>query len=445
MTSAFRWGVATSAYQIEGGRTSAKGESIWDRFAHTPGRIIDGTTGDVACDHFNRWIEDVDLIADLGVTAYRFSIAWTRILPKGRGAVSNEGIAFYSDLIDVLIERGIEPVPTLYHWDLPQALEDQGGWRNRKTVDAFVEYASTVVDAYGDRVGTWITQNEPWVAAFLGHLEGVHAPGLTEWKAALVAAHHILLSHGRATTAMRSLQPGLSVGIALDCRPSYPASDSEADVAAQRHFDGFRNRWFFDPVFGKGYPADMMRAYEERGRIEASPSWINPGDLDDIAAPIDFLGINYYTSIAISDGADETEDTGVPAGLHPPDGYSEMGWEVTPDALGSFLDRVHAEYAPLSISITENGASYSDGPSGDGSIDDARRSEYLRVHIEAVVAARERGVPVDGYFVWSLMDNYEWALGYTQRFGIVWVDHDSGMRVPKASYHWYRQRILAGI
>ena len=442
----FLWGVATSAYQIEGGRTAPKGESIWDRFAHTPGRILGGDTGDVACDHFRRWKEDVALMADLGVTAYRFSIAWTRIHPDGTGPAQPEGLEFYDHLIDALIANDIEPLPTLYHWDLPQKLEDDGGWRSRATIDAFAEYATTVVTAYGDRVKSWITHNEPWVAAFIGHLDGVHAPGLSDWEAALSSGHHILVSHGRATRAMRETVPDIRVGIALDCRPSYPATDSDEDRSAQRHFDGFRNRWFFDPVFGRSYPQDMIAAFRDRGRFDgALPPWVQEGDLAEIAAPIDFLGINYYTSIAIAAGADEAEYTGVAPGPNPPDGFTEMGWEVTPGALTEFLVRIGDEYAPTSILITENGASYSDRPDPSGSVQDDRRIAYIDKHIDAVAEARARGVPVDGYFVWSLLDNFEWSLGYTQRFGLVWVDHNDGNRLPKESFGWYRSRINAGI
>lgn len=385
-------------------------------------------------------------MADLGVDAYRFSIAWTRIHPDGSGPPEPEGLAFYDRLIDALLAKGIEPLPTLYHWDLPQALEDRGGWRNRATIDAFAEYASTVVEAFGDRVRSWITHNEPWVAAFVGHLEGVHAPGLTDWESALTAGHNILVSHGRAVRAMREASAGIQIGIALDCRPSWPASDSEADRAAQRHFDGFRNRWFFDPVFGLGYPQDMLDAFRDRGRFESEiPAWVHPGDMAEIAATLDFLGINYYTSIAVRAGADETEDTGVAPGPNPPAGYTEMGWEVTPQALTDFLVRVHNDYRPPSVLVTENGASFSEGPDNAGSIHDDRRISYLDGHIGAVGDARAQGVPVDGYFLWSLLDNFEWSLGYSQRFGIVWVDHADGQRLPKDSYDWYRNRIRAGI
>ncbi|MBT8212588.1 MAG: beta-glucosidase [Acidimicrobiia bacterium] len=443
MRDEFTWGVATSAYQIEGGvAEDGRGETIWDRFTHTPGRVIDGATGDVACDHYHRWEEDVALMRELGVDGYRFSIAWARVLPEGTGDVNQAGVDFYDRLIDALLDAGITPYPTLYHWDLPQALEDGGGWRSRDTVGAFAEYADAITKRLGDRVSTWITHNEPWVAAFVGHLEGAHAPGLTDWGAALTAAHHLLVSHGEAAAVIRQNVPNSRVGIALDCRPSYPATDSAADAGAHRHFDGFRNRWFFDPVFGRGYPDDMVAAYRDRGRIgPGTPEFIQPGDMDLIGAPIDFLGINYYTSLPISAGADETEDTGIMPGVTVPDGFTEMGWPITPAALTGFLQRVHREYDPPSIFITENGASFSDGPGPEGTVDDQRRIDYLAAHVAAVAAAAESGVPVDGYFAWSLLDNLEWSLGFTQRFGLVWVDHDTGRRVPKASFDWYRERI----
>jgi beta-glucosidase len=443
MPDGFQWGVATSAYQIEGGRNEdGKGDSIWDRFTHLPGTTFCAQSGDIACDHYHRWSEDIRLMADLGITAYRFSTAWTRILPDGDGDINQAGLDFYSHLVDELLAADIVPWVTLYHWDLPQALEDRGGWRNRYTVDAFVHYASVVSAALGDRVKNWITHNEPWVAAFIGHLDGAHAPGLKDWDAALTAGHHLLLSHGRAVPVIRSNSPGSEVGIALDCRPSRPASDAPADIAAQHHFDGFRNRWFFDPVFGRGYPRDMVDGYRARGRYESErPPFEQPGDLDEMGARIDFLGINYYTSLTVAAGGEETEATGVPSGPNPPEGFTEMGWEMTPDALTEFLVRVNREYQPSKILITENGASYGDGPGSDGVIHDQRRIDYIRLHLVAVREAIDLGVPVDGYFVWTLLDNFEWSLGFSQRFGLVWVDHETRARIPKDSYHWYAKVI----
>lgn len=436
--SDFTWGVATSAYQIEGGREDGKGLSIWDTFAHTPGKTYAGQTGDIACDHYHRWKEDVVLMARLGVNAYRFSIAWTRVIPDGEGALNQAGLGFYDRLVDELLAAGIQPWVTLFHWDLPQALEEQGGWRNRTTADAFASYVSVVGRALGDRVSNWLTINEPWVAAFIGHYEGAHAPGLTDFDAALRAGHHLLLAHGKGVAALRDSSPHSHVGLALDCRPSQPATDG--DMETQRHFDGFRNRWFFDPVFGKGYPDDMVSDYRTAGR---KLDFEQPGDANIIAQNIDFLGVNYYTSLLVGAGGGESEGTGVAPGPEPPTGYTEMGWHVTPEALTHFLQRVHDEYGPPAIYVTENGASYSDGPDVDDRIDDQRRIEYLQAHVEAASAALMAGVPVAGYFVWSLLDNFEWGHGFSQRFGLVWVDFDNGRRLPKASFDWYK-RIITG-
>ena len=441
--SSFAWGVATSAFQIEGAPTAdGKGESIWDRFSHEPGRILDGSTGDVTCDHYHRWEEDVALMAELGVTAYRFSIAWTRVLPNGTGEINRAGLAFYDRLVDALVEAGIAPYVTLYHWDLPQALEAAGGWRNRDTVDAFVAYAGVASEALGDRVENWTTHNEPWVSAFVGHRDGRFAPGRTSFAEALTVAHHLLLSHGRAVPVIRANSPAAAVGIALDCRPATPATDKDAD--AQKLFDGFRNRWFFDPVFGKGYPADMVAAYRKAGHFETPrPPFIEAGDMADIAAPIDFLGVNYYTSLAIREGQELTEATGVPPSAPAPEGYTEMGWPITPAALTSYLGHLSDEYSPPAIIISENGASYSDGPDDQGVVADERRIRYLSRHIDAVGSAIAAGVPVTGYFAWTLLDNLEWSSGFTQRFGLVWVDHDTQQRIPKQSFYWYRDAIAA--
>jgi beta-glucosidase len=434
----FTWGVATSAYQIEGAREE-RGESIWDRFAHTPGSIIDGSTGDVACDHYHRVGEDVDLMSSLGVSAYRFSVAWTRVLPDGTGRVDAAGLGFYDALVDQLLDAGITPWVTLYHWDLPQRLEDAGGWPNRATVGAFLEYTDLVTSRLGDRVKNWITINEPWVAAFLGYRDGIHAPGRRDWSDALAAAHHLLLAHGRAVPVIRASVAEASVGIALDCRPSSPATDRLEDARAQRHFDGFRNRWFFDPVFGRGYPDDMVKAYRARGRFSGErPPFVREGDLAEIAAPIDFLGLNYYTSVDVAAGSEEADDPERAPGADQPEGFTEMGWRNTPGALRRYLSYLHREYAPPRIVVTENGAGYGDGPEET----DERRIEYLETHVDAVGRAIDAGVPVDGYFVWSLMDNFEWGLGYTQRFGLVWVDSETLERVPKRSFTWYRDQIV---
>ncbi len=433
----FTWGVGTSAYQIEGAWCSeGKGESIWDRFFHerqtTP-------NGDVACDHYHRLDTDLDLLADLGVDAYRFSTAWARVLPEGIGKPNPAGLAFYDRLVDGLLARGITPWLTLYHWDLPQILHESGGWPVRESVHWFAEYTELMADRFGDRVNNWITINEPWVASFLGYRDGIFAPGEQDFATALRAAHHQLLAHGAATRILRDAVPNAQIGIALDCRPALPASDSAADIAATRHFDGFRNRWFFDPVFGKGYPQDMVAAYTESGTMPEG--LILPGDTDMIAAPVDFCGINYYTSLLIDSTVAEREATEGPVGAPAVPGYTEMGWRIDPDALGAFLRRVHTEWKPPSIVVTENGASFSDGPSPDGRVHDTRRIDYLDSHIAQVESLRQEGIPVDGYFVWSFLDNLEWVSGFAQRFGLVHVDHSTQARTIKDSGYWYRDRI----
>lgn len=433
----FVWGAATSAFQIEGGRTDGKGQSIWDTFSDR-GRLAD--RADLACDHYHRWPADVALMKELGLDAYRLSIAWTRILPEGTGAVNQKGVDFYKRLIDGVIEAGITPWVTLHHWDLPQTLQNQGGWAARETVGAFVEYVEVVVAALGDRVSHWITQNEPWVAAVLGYAEGVFAPGVADWKSGILAGHHLLLAHGEGMAAIRSRSVNAKVGLALDCRPARPASQRAEDVDAWKHFDGYRNRWFFDPLFGHGYPDDIMSSYRGMGRIH-DVEWIRNGDLDLISSPIDFLGLNYYTSLVIEAGQEEGERSGVDPGPQPPPGFTEMGWAVTPEALTEFLGRINEDYWQGPIYITENGASYSDGPGRDGAIHDVRRIEYLHSHLAAIEAAIDQGMPVAGYFHWSLLDNLEWLAGFSQRFGLIHVDPETMVRTPKASFEWYRDVI----
>lgn len=436
----FLWGAATSAYQIEGGRNEeGKGDSIWDRFSDQ-GRLR--APGDVACDHFHRWREDVDLIAGMGANAYRFSVSWPRVVPDGSGWVNQEGLDFYRRLVAALRDHEITPVVTLYHWDLPQELQEKGGWAERSTVDAFARFACLVAGALGEETGYWITQNEPWVAAMLGHRDGVFAPGVSEWPTALTVAHHLLVAHGLATHEIRNVVGEAKVGIALDCRPAQPASDSERDEEAARHFDGFRNRWFFDPVFGRGYPEDMMRVYREKGRIDSDV--FHEDDQEMIAAPIDFLGLNYYTTVTVAAGAEERDEPEAEPGPDPAPGFTEMGWRIDPSGLSSYLQHLHATYSPPSIVISENGASFSDGPDEDGVIDDQRRIAYLQGHVRAVAEARQAGVPVDGYFVWSLMDNLEWLEGFAQRFGLIWIDQNTLDRVPKRSYDWYRRLATTG-
>jgi beta-glucosidase len=440
----FLWGVATSAYQIEGAvREDGRGESIWDRFSHTPGKTHGGDTGDVACDHYHRWEEDLDLLASLGVGAYRFSIAWPRVQPRGSGQPETRGLDFYRRLTDGLLARGITPVATLYHWDLPQALEDAGGWPARDTALRFADYAQLVYRALGDRVGYWITHNEPWVAAFLGYFEGIHAPGRTDLSAALRAAHHLLLSHGLAVGAYRAEGLAAPIGISLNEIPALPASDGEDDVEAARIADGHTDRWFLDPLFKGGYPADMLEKYEAVGHpLDA----VQDGDLERIGAAIDFLGLNYYTRILVR--SDPKAPLGYSSAEPDPRGLpvTSMGWPIDPQGLRDMLLRVHGEYtsdssADLPLYITENGAAFADRPGPDGRIDDQPRVAYLREHLEAAGEAAAAGVPLRGYFCWSLMDNFEWAEGYRQRFGIVHVDFATQRRTPKASADSYRRVI----
>jgi len=443
----FVFGVATSSYQIEGAYDEdGRGPSIWDTFCRTPGKVRNGENGDVACDHYHRVEADVALMKSLGVSAYRFSIAWPRIFPTGLEDTPNEaGLAFYERLVDTLLAAGITPWVTLYHWDLPQGLGDRGGWTNRATVDAFVRFADAVGRRLGGKVRHFITHNEPWCVSMLGYMNGEHAPGHTDWPEALAAAHHVLLSHGLAVPVLRAASPGALVGITLNFCPAYPASPSEADADATRHSDGFFNRWYLAPLLGQGYPADMVRDYTERGYLPASGlPFLRPGDVEAMGATIDFLGVNYYSrGIIRSDRVPEAENA--PRTIPEPDVKTDIGWEVYPDGLHDLLVRLAADCPGLPLVITENGASYATGPSADGAIHDAARLEYLRGHLLACRRAMDAGVPLTGYFAWSLMDNFEWAHGYAQRFGLVWVDYATQERVPKDSALWYAQVARTGV
>jgi len=436
----FVWGVATSSYQIEGAASEdGRGESVWDTFTRVPGKIADGSNGDAACEHYHRYRDDVALMKRLGMKAYRFSIAWPRVLPAGRGAVEPRGLDFYSRLVDALLEAGIEPYATLYHWDLPQPLQNEGGWGVRTTAEAFLEYAEVVTRRLGDRVKRWITHNEPWCVSILGYQRGLHAPGVEDFPTALAASHHLLLSHGWAVPVVRANVPGAQVGIALNLNPGTPASPSEADRDACRRFDGFFNRWYLDPLYGRGYPEDVVADYAADGHLPPSGlPVIQGGDLSAIAVPCDFLGINYYMRTVVrSDRVSETENAPRTVHLAPRSEWTEMGWEVWPDGLSDILQRVHRDYAPGPLFVTENGASYSTGPDATGSVPDVARIAYLKGHLAAASRALQLGVPLAGYFVWSLLDNFEWERGYTQRFGITWVDYATQARTAKDSALWY--------
>jgi beta-glucosidase len=433
-----RLGAATASYQIEGAvHDDGRGESIWDRFCRVPGAIVNGDTGDVACDHYHRFESDLDLMAELGLECYRFSIAWPRVQPDGRGPANAAGLSFYRRLTEGLLDRGIEPIATLYHWDLPQALQDAGGWGERDTAYRFAEYAGLVADALGDEVSQWITHNEPWVVAFLGYAHGTKAPGVRHWPTALRASHHLLLSHGLALERMRaSLGELAEVGIALNQFPVRPAGPGEADRDAARRMDGHLNRWFLDPLLRGSYPADMIACYEA---LYGPPDSIRDGDLEIIRRPIDFLGVNYYNPQRIAAAPTELplQARQVP-GLPP---TTAMGWEVDPTGLHDVLLRLRRDYGPLPVYITENGASFDDPPATNGHVDDPERTAYLQGHLAALARAIADGADVRRYCVWSLLDNFEWEEGYDKRFGIVHVDFDSQVRVPKRSALWYRDFI----
>jgi beta-glucosidase len=433
----FIWGVATSAYQIEGAwNKDGKGESIWDRFSHTPGKIAHGDTGDIACDHYHRWREDVALMKELGLHAYRFSISWPRLLPESRGRVNDAGLDFYSRLVDGLLEATSEPFITLYHWDLPQALQDQGGWPVRATAEAFVEYVDLVTRRLGDRVKHWITLNEPYVSAMVGYLEGRHAPGHSDLDEALAAAHHLLLAHGWTVPVIRRNSPGAQVGITLNLSGQTPASPSAADRAAAWQQDGIKNRWFLDPLSGRGYPADIVQHY-------GNPmDFVQAGDLEAIAAPLDFLGVNYYARGVVRNSV-VPEAENAPRTVFPNPERTEMGWEVYPEGLYEILGRVHFDYRFPALYVTENGAAYLDQIGPNGQVDDPLRVAFLKEHLAAAAQAIAAGVPLRGYFAWSLMDNFEWAHGYSKRFGLIYVDYPTQQRILKTSAHWYRRVIAA--
>ena len=448
----FVWGVATAAFQIEGANTEdGRGVSIWDTLCAKPGAILDASDGSVACDHYHRWESDLDLIASLGMTAYRFSIAWPRVMPTGRREINDAGLDFYDRLVDGMLERGITPYATLYHWDLPQALEDDGGWRNRDTAYRFADYAAITQFRLGDRVQHWATLNEPWCSAFLGHASGEHAPGRTDPAEAVVASHHLLLGHGLAAQALHGGRRPAQVGIVVNLYDVTTASDGPADLDAARRLDGQQNRWFLDPVLKGSYPADIV---EDLAAL-TDMSFVHDGDLDIISTRLDWLGVNYYSSFHVA-GLDApaapvagarptpwvgTEDVAIVGrGLK----KTHMGWDIVPEGLTKTLVRLKKDYDVPPIFITENGSAWEDEVV-DGEIHDPDRIEYLDQHLGAISDAIADGVDVRGYFAWSLLDNFEWGAGYSQRFGIVWVDFDDGgRRIVKDSGWWLRDLVAGG-
>ncbi|MFM2175617.1 MAG: hypothetical protein RLZZ527_693 [Actinomycetota bacterium] len=428
----FTWGVATSSYQIEGAADiDGRGPSIWDTFSRIPGAIANGDNGDIACDHYHRYNEDLDLMKWLGVNAYRFSIAWPRVLPDGTGALNKKGVDFYNRLIDGALERGIEPWPTLYHWDLPQALQDRGGWNSRASADWFAEYAHQMAELFGDRVKHWMTINEPFCSAWLGHLTGIMAPGIKDLQTAINASHHLLLGHGRAVHAIRDARKDVKVGIVLNFTPAIPATDSPEDQRAAVLADGFDNRWFADPVYRGSYPQDIVEGFGKEVPILA-------GDLETISTPLDFLGMNFYFRQTVAH--DPTVKPLPYKQVMPTVERTGMGWEIHAPTFEELILRMTNDYGVKEIYITENGSAWDDEVI-NGEINDQNRISYLERHLDAMFAAKAKGAPVKGYFAWSLMDNFEWAYGYAKRFGIVYVDYKTQKRIPKKSAYYYRDRI----
>lgn len=427
----FKWGAATASYQIEGAvNEDGRGPSIWDTFVHTSGKIDDNSTGDVACDFYHKYEEDINKMKDLGIQNYRFSISWSRIFPDGSGEVNQKGLDFYNRLTDCLIDRGITPYVTLFHWDLPQKLQDEGGWANRETVYKFRDYADLVSSVLGDRVKNWMTHNEPWVHAFVGHLYGDHAPGLQDLKIALQTTHHMLLAHGLALPCIRKNSKGSRVGIVNNLEWIEAASKDPVDIKAASRHDGAFNRWFLDPVFYGSYPEDMMNWYG------SDVPEILSGDMKIISAPIDFLGVNFYTRriIAHDNQGNFLNCTQVQYPFMRRSDYEE--WENNAEGLYRLLIRLKEDYRDPVLMITENGTPLQDKLK-EGLVHDSERIDYLYRHMGAAWQAIEDGVNLKGYFVWSLMDNFEWCLGFTKRFGLLYTDYNTGERTVKDSGYWY--------
>ncbi|MFJ6565997.1 glycoside hydrolase family 1 protein [Streptomyces sp. NPDC091292] len=456
----FVWGAATSAYQIEGAvREDGRTPSIWDTFSHTPGKVAGGDTGDVAVDHYHRYRDDVALMADLGLTSYRFSVSWPRVQPTGRGPAVQRGLDFYRRLVDELLARGVKPAVTLYHWDLPQDLEDAGGWPARETAYRFAEYAQIVGDALGDRVEQWITLNEPWCSAFLGYGSGVHAPGRTDPVAALRAAHHLNLGHGLATSALRGVLPSrASVAVSLNSCPVRTISEDPADLDAVRRIDHLANGVFHGPMLHGAYPEGL---FADTARL-TDWAYVQDGDLEVIHQPLDALGLNYYTPTLVAaarpddgspgsraDGHGASDHSPWPAAgdvtfLQTPGERTEMGWTIDPSGLRDLILRYSREAPGLPLYITENGAAYDDRPDAEGRVHDPERIAYLHAHLTAVHDAIDAGADVRGYYLWSLLDNFEWAYGYEKRFGAVYVDYATQTRTPKSSARWYARAARTG-
>ncbi|RAG86728.1 beta-glucosidase [Streptacidiphilus pinicola] len=450
----FLWGTATSSYQVEGAAAEGgRTPSIWDTFSATPGKTHHGDTGAVAVDHYHRFREDVALMRELGLTAYRFSVSWSRVQPTGRGPAVERGLDFYRSLVDALLEAGITPVATLYHWDLPQELEDAGGWPARETAERFGDYASLVAEGLGDRLKHWTTLNEPWCSAFLGYASGVHAPGRRDPGDALRAAHHLNLGHGRAAAAVRAAVPDANLSVSLNLHQVRPVSDSAADAEAARRIDAVGNRIFTGPMLHGRYDDDLLA---DTARLVEWEQLVQPGDLAAAHAPLDLIGINYYTPTWVCAEGPSSSDPHGTGGASPwpgsesvafrqPEGpATNMGWPIDATGLFDLLSRVHEERPDLPLLITENGMACDDYPNPEGEVRDPERVAYLQDHLAAVHRALSAGIDVRGYFLWSLLDNFEWSYGYSKRFGMVYVDFATQRRIPKSSAHWYGEAAHRG-
>ncbi|MDQ0483968.1 GH1 family beta-glucosidase [Guptibacillus hwajinpoensis] len=433
-----KWGAATASYQIEGAANEdGRSPSIWDTFSHAPGNVKNGDHGDEACNSYHLYKEDVKHLKNLGVDLYRFSISWPRVMPEGRGELNPKGVAYYQNLIDELIENGIEPMITLYHWDLPQVLQDKGGWENRDTIDAFNEYAVAMFKEFGDKVSKWITINEPWCASFLSNYLGIHAPGKTDLQAGVDVAHHLMVAHGRAVQSFRELLPNGEIGYAPNTGWLEPFSNKQEDIDACKRGMMWQKEWFMDPVFKGSYPEELITIFEDHN----AKLKLEDGDLELISQPIDFMGINYYTGglgrYKEGEGLFEVEE--VPLDYR----KTDIGWPIYSDGFYNVLTDLHETYGDVPIYITENGACYNHEVE-DGRVHDKERTDYLKQHLTALHRAIKSGVPIKGYIVWSLLDNFEWAFGYEKRFGIIHVNYRTFERTPKDSYYWYRQTITNG-
>jgi len=441
----FVFGTATASYQIEGAvDEGGRGPSIWDTFSHTPGIVSDGATGDIACDHYHRWETDLDLMTDLGVGAYRFSIAWPRIQPSGVGRANQAGLDFYSRLVDGLLARGIRPLVTLYHWDLPQALEDAGGWTARETAYRFGDYAELVARALGDRVADWVTLNEPWCSAMLGYAAGVHAPGRTSALAGLRASHHLNLAHGLAVQALRAAADA-RIGVVINYHQFYPATDSADDRDAVARADSIGNWIYTEPMLRGRYDPLTLAVTKD----VTTWDFVADGDLTAIHQPLDFLGVNYYAPTwLVASSAPLAEPNPWPGAVQArwvdaPPPVTTMGWTVEPRGLTDLLIKLHARYPEVDLVVTENGSAWDDQVGTDGAVHDPQRVAYLRDHLDAVAVAIRDGAPVRGYYAWSLMDNFEWAFGYSRRFGLHYTDYATQVRTPKDSARWYQAFLAA--